>query len=524
MKPFTFLHFLFWGLLLFCAGVRSMVVCAEAPIDLNEANQTFQSQRQGILTLERVLQLIDLYHPELDAARVKQQLARADLMVARSAFIPRLAHRSLLEEYRDGNYKRKSGYTAATEVVWQSPLAFELIGGWRSTSLPFLSDEGLTYTGNKAYFDSIKKNKLTGFTDDEMTFGFRLPLARDLFIDPFRANVKNANLQRQVIDVSVLQKRAELYRKASEKFYDWTAAGMQYRVADNLLKIARERTAAIEERAKGGAIPPIDVTEAESQVKLREENLAKSLRSFQKEALALSLFLWDDRGSFPRVPGINELAKNFPEPNPIPKEIWQTHLNRAIERRPEILSLLYQRKQADVNLRLARNELLPKIDLEVLPTQDLNRFDSGTNIRGSINLDVPLYPLKAQGQISKAQGYLKTLELQHKLQQNQIQNEVQDALSFLETSRERVARAREARDKLRVMVEGENTRFQFGASNLFLLNAREFAYADSEIKVIEALNDFQKGVANYKYAVGLWSNANTDELVLNDILLNSRKQ
>jgi outer membrane protein TolC len=497
---FSLKYYIFSFSFLFAlAGIYNQAFAESSLYKSSAANYAEQP-----LTLTYIFEQIDQNHPVLQSAQVGQDIAKADQQIARSAFIPRYANRSLYDNYLNSQYKRKDGFTLAHELAWQTPFAVEFIVAHRSTSLPLLSDDGLTYPNNKAYFDSVKKSKLAGYTDHEASVGLRLPLLRNLLIDPYRADLKKAGLQRTIADYNLEQKRLELYRKAAEKYYDWLATGLQYRVAENLLQIAQKRTFAIEERALRGAVPKIDVIEAESQVKSREENLAKSLRNFQKESFALSLFLWDQGGDFPRVPQMKELVDSFDEPKEIPLDLTKKHLEESFKIRPEMLGLQQQKKQAEINLRLARNEILPKVDLEVLPTQDLSQFEDGTNFKGSINIDVPLYPLKAQGQINKAQANMQTLELQRRQLMAQINNEVQDALSYLDTSRQRILKAREARAKIAELLDGEQTRFQFGASTLFLLNVRESAYADSENKVIEAQADYHKALAYYKYATALW--------------------
>ena len=158
-----------------------------------------------------------------------------------------------------------------------------------------------------------------------------------------------------------------------------------------------------------------------------------------------------------------------------------------------------------VNLKLAKNNLLPKIDLEIMPGQNLNDIKEGPNFMGSINVDIPLYPMKARSEILKAQTKLQKLDLNSSERIGQIKTEIDNALSYLETSHQRVLKARETLEKLKALENGEQIRFQYGNSNLFLLNARESSATDSENKLIEALADHQKALANYNYAIGKWS-------------------
>jgi outer membrane protein, heavy metal efflux system len=441
----------------------------------------------------------------LRSSELNRQAAEASLLEAKSAFVPKiLARPLLLEDYLNESYKRKRAYSFASELIWQSPFGLEIIGGLRSTTKPILSEDGLSYMNSKTVFDSIKKVKLPGFTDDEATIAFRMPLLRGLIIDDHRADLQKAKLQVPIAELSIRQKRADLFLKAGEKYWDWANAGLQYKVAQKLLQLAKERADGIQERVSLGASPPIDYIEVQGQIKNREENLAKARRNLEKEAIGLSVYLWEDENGFV-TPIESNLPEILPEPIEIAEALWKEHLKLSVSQRPEFRLLQFENQQEQINMKLARNELLPVVDLEVLPTQDLNRFENSTNIRGSINLEIPLAPLKARSKILKVQTNLGKNALAQNLLKAQITNEVRDALSYVDTSRERVLAAREARDKIGQLAEGEEMRFNFGGSSLFLVNAREVSAAEAENKVLEALADHQKALIRYRYSVGEWS-------------------
>lgn len=483
------------------AGIFLFLILINCLVEPSKA----ENEIKGILKLNEVFDKIESFHPSLRSSELNEQSAQAALLEARSSFVPKILSRPLLlEEYLNEDYKRKRAFTFSGELIWQSPFGLEIIAGMRSTSKPILSEDGLNYMNSKAVFDSIKKVKMLGFTDDDATIAFRMPILRGLLLDEPRADLQRAKLLTPRAELSIRQKRAELYKKAGEKYWDWVEAGLQYKVAKKLIELARERAQGIKDRVDSGASPPIDYVEIEGQIKSREENLAKSLRSFQKEAIGLSIYLWENEFGF-LTPEENNLPIFIPPPISVPESIWKEHLKISTASRPEFALLQLENQEEKINLRLARQELLPVVDLEVLPTQDLNRFDNGTNIRGSINFEMPLAPLKARGKILKSQTNLQKNALAQNLLQAQITNEVRDALSYLETSRERVLAAQEALNKIGQLAEGEEMRFNFGGSSLFLVNAREISAAEAENKVLEALADHQKAIVNYRYAVGEWS-------------------
>ena len=463
-----------------------------------------ESNNSAVLKLEDILSGIDYYHPSLKSTELKRQEAKAQLMGSQSNFIPRLGNRFAPETYLNEKSKRKNAFSNYGELTWQSPYAFELFGGMRATNRDLLPSDTFTYPGNKGYLTTVKSNKLGDYTGSELLLGMRLPLLKNLLIDEFRSDLQKAKIELSAVELDILQKRAELFLKASEKYWDWVGAGLKYAIAENLLDIAVLRTGGMAERVKAGANPPIDLIEAESQIASREENLAKVRRDFEKESINLSLYLWESENNF-KKPERDNLPEKITEPSLIDKDLQEKYLSISLARRPEILRLNFEKQQEKVNLKLAKNNLLPKIDLEIMPGQNLNDIEEGPNFMGSINVDIPLYPLKARSEILKAQTKLQKLDLNSSERIGQIKTEIDNALSYLETSHQRVLKARETLEKLKALENGEQIRFQYGNSNLFLLNARESSATDSENKLIEALADHQKALANYNYAIGKWS-------------------
>ncbi len=480
----------------------SIIGDIEKPYLIKGQTSSFNSLGRTPLKLEEIFQRIDNFHPSLHSTEQNRRLAEADIMGAKSAFIPKFLSRGLMEDLYDAKGKKKNAFTYSGELYWQTPFGAEIMTFGRTTTKSILDQDGLSNINSKSVLDSVTKYKLDGFTSSELSLAIRIPLLRDLLIDPQRADLKRAKLQTPLAEAEILKKRADLFAKAAEKYWTWIGAGFQYRVAEKLLDLAEIRGGGTKERVELGAAPPIDLIEVNAQIQSRKENLIKAERKLEKEAIALSTYLWEEDFGF-ITPTKDNLPDKLPNPINLPQELWEAHLE-ASKQRPELKILEIERKQENINLRLARNDMLPTINFEVLPTQDLDNGDR-TNIRGSLNLEVPLYPLKAKSQILKTQAKIQKNNLNQTDLKAVFVNEVRDAISNIQTTKERIEYAKASYEGYEALAEGEETRFQFGNSNLFLLNAREVSAADAEMKLIEALIENQIAVAEYRYAIGEWS-------------------
>jgi outer membrane protein TolC len=488
---------------LLCFALINLTVRAEEKVLKLEVMSTNQ-QLPAPLKVSNVIEKIDFNHPTLQSTELYQKLAQAERMAAKSEFIPKYNSRTLYENFRLIKGGALDGGATLHEVSWQTPLAVELIVGVRADTNAFLPPDTLTYPINKAYLTSIKRSRVSNGNQSEIVFGARIPLLRNLLVDEFRANLKLSQLELTYAKLKFLDKRAELMMKGSEKYWDWVTNGFKLQVAEEILELAKARTDGIKERVNDGANPPIDLVEAEGQLKFREEAYIKALREFEKETIGLSAYLWDEGLNF-LTPRKGNLPQSFPDPISISEDISETYLKLALKERPEILKLNTDITKENINLKLAKNNLLPKIDLELLPSQDIENFEGTTNFNGSINVQLPLYPLKAQSEILKAQTKISQNKLDLINTQAEITNEIRDALSYIQTTKDRVEQSRLAVEKLKELLEGERTKYQYGNSTLLLLNIRESAYADSKNKLYEALGEHQKALAQYRYAIGEWS-------------------
>jgi outer membrane protein TolC len=104
--------------------------------------------------------------------------------------------------------------------------------------------------------------------------------------------------------------------------------------------------------------------------------------------------------------------------------------------------------------------------------------------------------------VRAAQATLAQLSAQERFARDQIVAEVQDAVSNIDRTHARLARAREEQRIAQRVAEMELDRFKKGQGNLLEVNLRELAAAAAEAKVIDALADFYRARAEFETAVG----------------------
>lgn len=444
----------------------------------------------GTLTLAEVLQSVETHFPLLMAVAEERNIAAANRLSAAGGFDLDLSARASTQ---GGSFDNDRFDLLAKQPT---PLhGLSLIGGYR-----FGFGDFPVYYGDRLTADG-----------GEVRAGVALPLLRDGAIDKRRAALRQAEIAESLADPTVRRARLDYLRSSARAYWNWVAAGAQYGVAEALLAIARNRQAGFEEQFKQGQIAEFVVIDNQRLIAEREGTLIAVERRFQQASFDLSLYLRDSLGN-PVVPKASRLPADFAKRQPPPPatDRLAASVALAVDQRPELVRLALLRERTAVNLRLAQNQTLPGLTAGVYGTQDMGNGKEGVGIfapdrsaiEGSVVMEVPLQRREALGQVRAAQATLAQLSAQERFARDQIVAEVQDAVSNIDRTHARLARAREEQRIAQRVAEMELDRFKKGQGNLLEVNLRELAAAAAEAKVIDALADFYRARAELETAVG----------------------
>jgi outer membrane protein TolC len=331
-----------------------------------------------------------------------------------------------------------------------------------------------------------------------------VPLLRDGAIDRRRAALYKARLDQGIADPFIQRQQLDFLRAATVAYYNWQAAGERLRVAEDILRVARDRADALTNQVALGLVPRIVLADNERLVVARDIGVVQARRRFEAAGLALSLFLRavDDE---PLVAGRERLPSAFPEiVAPEPREL-AADIDRALDRRPEITRLELSRQKLEVDRRLARNQLLPNLDAGVSASQDFGeriyKDKSEFEVQAGIELRVPLQRREAKGRLSEVEGQIAQLEQEQRFARDRIHNEIRDAFSALAAAHEQTLKTSLNVRLARELQEGEVERFRRGATDLLALQLREQATFDAEVLAVDAVAEYFRALADYRAAV-----------------------
>lgn len=438
------------------------------------------------LSLDDALAIVNTNYPKLLQGHIEVEKASAKTLEKSGAFDPVLHHISEYKRVQDivvtGGFKNAVHNESLLELPTRSGIKLfaEIRVNPNDASSPILQ--------------SGRSGEYTG--------GMIVPLLRNFIVNPARAAEQKAKMGEPLANINLNLSRMNVLFDCSVSYWDWYAAYQRLLVVKGLLNIAVSRESLVRRRVDDGDLPKLAITEVEKEIRLRQGDLYKAQRDLAKHAFKLSLFLWSDRGDTP--PDLNQanLFTQKIKPVEINRLEIESGIKQALQLRPELAAIEIQREMVNVDLSLAKNLFLPKLDLIYR-----QGYDTGVNgirnvFTGGVKVAIPIRQRKARGLIRQAKANLKKLDVEEEFMKRKIIIEVKDAASELNASYQRFIQAGEELEKSRAVEYGERQRFDLGDSSLFLVNRRERDRAETEKKRIDVFGRYLKALAAFNAVTG----------------------
>ncbi|MCP9439530.1 MAG: TolC family protein [Nitrospira sp.] len=448
-----------------------------------------EQARTAPLTIEEVLARIELTHPLLRATGVERKQARAKILKALGAWEPTVkniteAARIQIWNFLSYDHVSTGGFND-TKLEVGHPWGFRILGGIRNG----FGDRSIVGTppqsgGTVALIPDIQ----LFYPQQQMVVGGSIHLLRGLIINEENAEFQKAELMGPLAEVHIAQKRQDLYLAGAIQYWDWQLAVKQAEVRKQNLAVAEARYQQIEGQAKAGKVSPLDVVEMGQEVQRRREAAIAAQRKVEYEQYKLSLFLWENGEPVTPRP---EWAPEFQGETPLPtEEEIGAYKAEAKEDRPEVRALYIEAKMNNIDLKLAKNYLLPKFDFEGGRTDAPADWIVGVGYRYATQFAMPLFQREARGKVLYAEAEQQRLVLSQLYTEQQVSLDVDNWLSAIVRARDRVRAATEAYRLAKALEEGERKRFDMGISSILFVNLREQNAVEAAFELYQAQYDY----------------------------------
>lgn len=431
------------------------------------------------LSLDEVLRSVRTTHPEIEHDEAVTRGVRGALLRAEGVFDPRvkLGVKGLpLGEYGKGQVM--AGVEQATPL-WGAEVGV----GWRRSIGDFP-----VYDGD-----------LETLSGGEMRADLRVPIWRNGPIDERRAGILVAERDVAVADQQLTTTRMAMANAAAHAYWQWVAAGLSLSVAERLLATAEGRQAGLERQAEAGSEAPIEVVDNQRTVLDRQAKVIAGRRKLRESAIELSLYYRASDGA-PIRPTRAQLPAS---PPPVGDESpdLAAALSRAERARPELAMLRAQRERAAVSLRLADNQVSPRVDAHAYVSKDLGSGKDSLrplDLGLGLSVEVPLLLRAERGKQREAQAKVGQVDAKLRKLRDEIAAQVQAAHTQVLAAAETARLAGRAQALAEQVARAERRKLELGQSDILVVNLREIYAADAAVKAVAAAADYQRALADLR--------------------------
>ena len=480
------------------------------------------------LTLEDAILLTLLNNPDVRLARTPVDQAQYRIMGAYAPFDPLLSANTLNQRSLFQATNELQGVGGGSMVPSSGTLNQLTQTGFVSYTQTFETGTvfSTSFSGSKG-----DNNNNFYFINPYFNAGWNLQLTQPLLrnrgffpnMAPIRIARRSANASQDTFEAQV----NATIQQAINQYWSVVLARESLRVADASLKQA-QATYDHDKRALDlGALPPLDIYRSQSEVAQRRVASIQAEYQLKQQEDAFRQVIGADLD-----PYVGALDLDLVQ-DPVPMEpLFSIDISTAQalaqQHRPEFAALREQLVADDLNVRLARNNALP--DLELQGTYNpqgtggtqYNNFvtppvvtpggfgDALSQLFGfgyptyslGLTFNFPLRNRAARAALGEAR-ITKTNDLyQMRREEQTVRLDVMNAVHSLEQAKLSISAAKIARDLTEKTVESEQRKYELGTGTIFLVLEAQTELATTETALVQAEVNYQMALAAVDHATG----------------------
>lgn len=430
-----------------------------------------------ILTYEEYLENILSYHPISKKADLRTRLAEAETLGARGNLDPLISSDWSQKNFDDKLYYRQ--YQAKLRIP--TVLGIDAVAGYENTEGVFVNPENST-DDYGLWNLGFEANILQGLIVNE----------RKIALDQARVFQELAKNEQQIILNDLVYNASAAYLMWQKYYYFESILQENIALADTYFENTKQSFLNGEKTAMDTLEAFVLYQDAVTFIQKNELGLIKSRQNVEN-------YLW-----FNEAP-VSLQATTQPEN--YENQLFSNAINynnSDISNHPVISASLNKLSYTEIGQRLKREKLKPKLKLKYNPL--LATADNSISPSFSINdykwgfdFSMPLLFRKERADVERGEVKILEMELDLQNKRNELQNKIEGSWQqqiLLQDQQTLIAQNVENYQKL---LDGENEKFNFGESSVFLLNKRQEKYINGRLKLIDVNIKQQVEVLNFLY-------------------------
>ena len=504
------------------------------------------------LSLNEAIRLALENNNDIHASRIDVEMAEHDLTASRGAYDPKLFSESYFERqsipvasFFGGSNGNSLKVNKATSQIGLSGLAPKYGGSYE------LNMSSTHYSSNNFF------NTLNPAVSSQLSFTYTQPLVRGLRTDDARRRIEIAKKNLTLTDVQFRQKATEIITNVEQAYWELVNALKTLQVQIEAVKQSRAQVETNKRQVAQGVLAPIDVVEAEAQVKNFEQNVYSAQEQVTRAENTLKTLMLPDRKAdlWSRA-----LLPTTPVALEAPRVLLSEAINAALENRMELAQLRTSAEINQIDQKFYRDRTKPQVDLELsyssngyagsvsdntnplitdmtalqnriaelssiagLPPVQTNTLSptvpanmqggygqSLSNMLGQDNptvkvgvkISLPLKNRTAKAELGHSLAEGRRIDTQRAQTEQMIEADVRNAMQSVRSVEARLAAAAAQRLAADQQYTSEQRKFQGGMSTVYLVLQRQTDLVVARGKELQAQTDLNKAIADFQRAIG----------------------
>jgi outer membrane protein TolC len=476
------------------------------------------NKRTMSLSLEECIATTLKHNLGLAIQVLNPDVSRAGITRAEEKFMPTLSfswnkQSSQQPSYSfldaQGNITSKTGSFTFLQAIQQVPF-----GGTFTLSL----------TGNKSAtnrsFQTI--NPRFGTT---LQFNFTQPLLRNFGYDISRYNILVARSSYSVSEYQLKQSLLDTIYSVEGAYWNLVYAIENLNVRKLSLQLAKDLLDQNQRSVEVGTMAPMEILSAQAEVATREADLIQAETQVKSAEDQIKVLMNMPEDEMRLVDTITPLDKPTVEEHKV--ELDEA-LATALQSRPDLMSSKLGIELQKLNVRYARNQILPDLNLSasywspgisgtpVDPNTGLpvgNPQNIGESFKQSFSFKYPNWSLGLTLNIPTSNFFSRANYIQTKInlqqavlglnnQQQQIFLEIRNDIRSVEANFKRIAAYRVARELAEQKLAAEQEKFRVGQSTNFMVLSYQRDLANARISELNSVVAYNVSLASLDHDLG----------------------
>lgn len=512
------------------AGI-GLIASAGAPVALAQAQEpdAEDSPARPVLELDlfEAMETVLRYNLQVQIASFTPASQRENIRSARQRFDPTLRV-DLPQQFQRQSQQQASQLSGADVLTSQS-----VAGGFTfRNTLEYGTDWSIAWNTNRRATNN-SFSTLNPLINSNLTLSVTQPLLRGFGKENNRSQIVVAQNNHKQSEEQFRNSVQNTLFLAYQSYWELVFAGRDHEVKSLSLELAREQLARNRIQVEIGTLAPIETIQAEQQVATRELQLLQAevaLRDREDDLKrilnidAASEYGWD----------VSIVPTAEPEVNSDPIDVAAA-IRSAMENDPVLRQRQIDLMSSELNLKVARNQLLPDVSftggitltgqggnriitsggglgggggiLEVQPggfQDSLSNLFSADFRNWSVGLSVsfPLNNWGAKAQHAQAVINERSVRTQIVDREQELRVEVLKAARQVETGAQQVEQSRIARELAERQLDAEQRKFAVGTTTNFQVLDFQRQLADAQSAELRSAINYMNSLARLEQAKG----------------------